>query len=97
MNKSIKLVESACKGDPLYQIIQDELIEMYLMVKSRRPDKAHPQASEDEKSNLKRMELCALIQYVKASLEIVLHLSENELEDKDVPRKPRTGSISSSA
>jgi hypothetical protein len=49
MNKSIKLVESACKGDPLYQIIQDELIEMYLMVKSRRPDQAHPQASEGEK------------------------------------------------
>jgi hypothetical protein len=43
------------------------------------------------------MELSALIQYVKASLEIVLHLTENELEDKDVPRKPRTGSISSSA
>jgi hypothetical protein len=38
LNKSIKCMESACKTDPLYQVIQDELIELYLMVKGKRPD-----------------------------------------------------------
>jgi len=43
------------------------------------------------------MELSALIQYIKTSLEIVLNLASGDTEDRDVPRKPRTGSISSSA
>jgi hypothetical protein len=44
------------------------------MVKEKRPDQVESHSSGDQKANLKRMELSALIQYLKASIEIVLNL-----------------------
>ncbi len=56
-----------------FQIIQEELIELYLMVKNRAIN--HDSISEkkdNERLRLRKMELGGLIQYIKASIEIVL-------------------------